>query len=417
MPAHLGNFARHMGLLTPTGLALYLISVFHAAPHRLSVFKLHLSVTLVSSLMQEWPQATQHSPTWPHDRQSRADAAQVPGQPEAAASTVGSAHTRPGAAPNSPRSKQNRQKPWGSSMAFRSSSTISNGRGESGPALKQGMQPARRGLSQESLRQQSGFSMSSLLDSFLGGRADSSRSEGNSPRQDIRRSPSFMGSTKSSQAHVHVQLPQAAAAAAEADQDTHRHAFRPSGGHVVIHQGDDAQHAAESKAQHAQQAQHGHGELSPRSVTSAHASSFMDSTESSRAHHHANDGKQSQMQHDQGQHAHQAADHDLLGMQQSLHGPDAESTAVGRGAAMQPADPHTPQHKDDPWSVHQADVHESDRSLQSSNLKRGASLSSKGHGGGDARRPSFMRPTAISLAHTASGPQTSLDKSLSMSNI
>ena len=364
--------------------------------------------TWTCSHIQEWPQATQHPPTWPHSRQSSAVAAEATGQAEAAATTDEAAQTRPGTvggSPLSPRSKHNRQKPWGSRMAVRSSSASSNGRGESRRSLEQGKQPARRGPSQEIPRRRSGFSMSSLLHSFLGGRAGSSHAEGNSPRQDIRCSPSFMDSTKSRQAHVHVQLPQAAALAAETDQDTHRHAFRPSSSRVVIPQFDDAQQAADSKAQHAQ---HEHSERSPRSVTSARASSFMDSTESSRAHHA-----------EEAQHAHKAAGHNSSGMQQDMHGQDAESATAGQGAEMQPADVHFLQPQNISQSLHQAGVQEPERSHQCSpsSLDRAASLSSKAPEFGYTRRPSFMRPTASSLAHTASGRQTSLNKSLSMSNI
>ena len=272
------------------------------------------------------------------------------------------------------------------------------------------------GLRQDSLRQRSGLSIGSFLDSFLGGRPDSSNFEEHTPRQDVRRSPSFMDSTKSSQAHMHGQTPQAAAG----DESPPRPAFRPSGVHLVISEGVSAEQAPESKAQHAQHGHAEHADLSPRSETSARSSSFMDSTQSSRAH-HAEEMAGLQSQHDHGKHVlQQVHDHQASTFQGSNKqcGEAASSTVEQQMQSEMHSQPnHLREHEDASQSPHQQARHEMADERQSAvvsaGVKRGFSLSSKGRELGVVRRPSFMQPTASSLAHTATIPPASLIKSIS----
>lgn len=334
-------------------------------------------------------------------------------------------------------SRGRQKKPWGSSAALKGGSSTSRG-GSGGSnsnsrgkvagrqAVKlQHQSSPRRGISQDNLRQGTGYSDSSLKN-------DSSRSEGGSPlhssRRPAPRSPSFMDSTKSSQAHVHGSLSQGFGADSQ-QQQIHRPAFRPSGVHLVIDEAHGAEDAAEDKSQHAQHAQHGDGIHSPMSARSVHghASSFMESTASSRAHHEQDLSPQhAQRGHDK---LLNAAAHDELPASQRA----AEMTQDGE------EEPQAEVHGTQPAHVNGNVSHEhahSERESSSRNfvnqtcllhqtadeevtfrpLDRTASLTEpKQRGFDESRRPSFMRPTASSIAHTVPTLPKGLDKSLSSS--
>ena len=255
-----------------------------------------------------------------------------------------------------------------------------------------------RGLSQSSLRLRSGLSaVGSFLGSFNGGKTDSSRSEGHSPKNGVGRLPSFMDSTRSSQAHMQGQ-PSQAAADSEA-QGVQKQPFRPSGAHLVVSSDSDAERAAEGSLKQAQHAQH-HTELSPRSVTSAASGSFMDSTRGSRAH-HAEGVQQQHAQHDPRKDEEVPALLDSIKMHHRQDDMSSSSTA-GRRDGVQDTN-----QSDSAQLQPQSAAYESHASL--------AGASGKGQGLGDAKR--FMQPTASSLAHNTGSPRTSVGKSVSMTNI
>lgn len=295
-----------------------------------------------------------------------------------------------------------RRKPWGSGMGFRLGSRDSSqsleGSGSRDRAVGSGApQP---GLSQSSLRLRSGLSaVGSFLGSFHGGKTDSSRSEGDSPKQHVGRLPSFMDATRSSQAHVHGQ-PSQAAADSEA-QGVHKQPFRPSGAHLVVSSDGDAEHAAEENSK---QAQHAHAELSPRSVTSA-SGGFMDSTQSSRAHHSA-EVKQQHAQHDPRKDEEVPALLDPYKMHRKQGDMYSSSTAGQRDEVLFHGVQDANQY-DSAQLQPQSTAYESQPWL--------ADASGKGQGFGDGKR--FMQPTASSLAHNTGSPRTSVGKSVSMTNI
>ena len=354
------------------------------------------------------------------------------GQQEAAtgaeaeeAHTAEAAQASPRPAPSSPGSPGSkgemgpRRKPWGSSMTPRSGSREGSQSFEGGSSRDravgswspgQRFQQAKRGLSQSSLRLRSGFSMGSFLDSFHSVKTDSSRSEGGSPRHRVGRLPSFMASTRSSQAHVQGQSSQTAADSVE--QDEHSKPFRASGAHVVTSSNSDAEHAAEGKAkqaQHAQHSQHGHAEVSPRSVTSGVSGSFMDSTQSSLAH-HFEELKQQHPQHNHRTDGELTADPEAVSMHHSHDVTSNSSTAV-QGVEKPSDHVHGSSLNDVAHMLPQSAGHESQTHLGD------AGASENGQGLHDTKCPGFMQPTVSSLAHNATSPRTSLGKSVSMNNV
>ena len=322
------------------------------------------------------------------------------------------------------------KKPWGSSGVFKGASSggsggwngDSGGRGGAADQLvleQQRESSPRRGISQSSLRQRTGFSGSNFLDGFLGGKDESSQSEGASPRQPAPRSPSFMDSTKSSQAHRHA----ASSQGGNCDSDQHdmqRPAFRPSGVHVVVGDVIDAEGAAEDRPQHAQHAQH--GEVVPKSAQFVHSSSFMDSTESSRAH-HAEQARSQHAQHEEGKHSHSTADH-TPASDPSQQGAPQMSAREHDAQVANPDDTvssHDVQPEHDPDAddlvarthlLHQSSGDE----VAVRPLDQTASLSEPMQRGfDDSKRPSFMRPTASSIAHVTSSSPRFLNRSQSAS--
>ena len=368
---------------------------------------------------------------WAHQEQDGevvavADA-KAPEQPAAAAANAAErAPASPRAASSSPRSKADtgrRRKPWGSSMTlregvrggsqvFEGSSSSSRGRAVGGQSPRQHEQPAKRGLSQSSLQLRSGISSGSLSDVFAGQQTTgSSRSEGGSPRRGASgRLPSFMDSTRCSQAHMHGQPLDAVADSVE--MGVHKEPLRPSGIHVTISGSGDAAEGMSKQAQHAQQ---GHAELYPRcgALESAGSGSFMDSTQSSRAHHH-------------GEHRRQPSQHDykkdgelvceLAGVSrhhsQCSHDNEIrKKSAAGRGGEMLSDHAQTSGPNDVAQWLPQSAACELQSEPQA--INRAGSMSEKGQGLVYAKRPSFMLPTASSLAHTTAVPRASLGKSVS----
>lgn len=362
---------------------------------------------------------------WIHGRQhdagveSDVDAdinAQASSQPEAAialAAATDSAEAMqasPRAARSSPGSHvtkadmSHRRKPWGSSMNIRLGSRGSNQSPEASNSSDKpvGSLPPKRGLSQSSPRLRSGLSaVSSFLTSFNGGKNDSSRSEGCSPRHRVERLPSFMDSTRSSQAHVHGQPSQAVAEFGE--QSVQKQPFRPSGVQIVTSSASDAEHAAAGKPH---QAQHAHAELSPHSIASVVSSSFMNSTQSSRAHHHAEELERQHAQHDLRKEEELMGEPDAFGMHHSRDDMPNSSTAGQRDETI----PDTDQgsiHYDVAQSLPQSTGH----GLQTSVV----SVLGTRQGLGEAKH--FMQPTVSSLAHTNGSSPTSIGKSVSMTKI
>ena len=372
--------------------------------------------------MQLQPQSTQDTADWINGRQDIAGGdvdAQASGQSEAAVAVAASgdlaeaAQASPRAIPSGPgmpRSKANpgqRRKPWGSSMTLRlgsrGSSQSLGGSGNRDKAV--GSRSPQRGLSQSSLRLQSGLSaVGSFLGSFHGGNSDGSRSEGCSPRQHARHLPSFMGSTRSSQAHMHAQPSQVVAQLTE--QAVHKEPFRPSGVHAAIGSDSDAEHAAEGKSNQAQHAQHGRAELSPRSVASIVPSGFMDSTWNSRAQHHSEKLDQQHGQHDPRKDEELTSNLDASRMHDSRDDMSNSSKAGRRDETI---------HDDVQGSVHygvaQLLPHCTGHELQTSV----DSVLEMGQGLGNAKH--FMQPTASSLAHTTDSFRTSIGKSVSLTNL
>ncbi len=357
--------------------------------------------------------------------------------------------SQPGHSPRPPSSTSGSQgvrnssgrqkKPWGSSAALKGGSSIGSGTGGSGGSNSRGrvvgrqalelqhQSSPRRGLSQDNLRQRTGYSDSSLPGMCSGRKNDASCSEGasplHSPRHPAPRSPSFMDSTKSSQAHVHGPLQGFGADSQQ--QQIHRPAFRPSGVHLVVDEAHGAENAAEDRSQHAQ---HGDGIRAPRSAQSVHkhASSFMESTESSRAH------REQELSSQHAQHGHDkplnAAAHEL---------PASHSAAEMTQDGVE--EPQAEVHGTQPASVdgnvsheHAHSEHESgsrdfvtqtyplhqtaDEEVSFRPLDRTESLTGpKQRGFDESRRPSFMRPTASSIAHTIPTSPKGLNKSLSTS--
>ena len=375
--------------------------------------------------MQLQVQPLQQTAAWIHSGPNHAGAAdddagadaQASGQPDAAAAEVGAtadsaeaAQASPRAAPSSPGSPRpkahmgQRRKPWGSSMGFRQGSRDSSQslEGSSSRDRAVGSGLPQRGLSHSSLRLRSGLSaVGSFLGSFHGGKTDSSRSEGHSPKHGVGRLPSFMDSTRSSQAHMHGQPSQAAADSEM--QGVHKQPFRPSGAHLVVSSDSDAEHAAEGILKQAQHAQH-HAELSPRSVTSAALGRFMDSTRSSQTH-HAEDVQQQHAQRDPRKDEEVPA-LDSFKMHHRQNDMSSSSTA-GRRDEMLFHGVQDANQYDSAQLQPQSTAYESQPSL--------AGASGKGQGLGDAKR--FMQPTASSLAHNTGSPRTSVGKSVSMTNI
>ena len=339
--------------------------------------------------------------------ESVTDNSQPGNSPRPLSSTSGSQGVR--------HSRGRQKKPWGSSAAPKGGNSIgsggsggsnSNSRGKVAghQALElQHQSSPRRGVSQDNLQQRTGYSDNSLKD-------DSSRSEGasplSSPRRPAPRSPIFMDSTKSSQAHMHVPLSQGFGADSQ-QQHIHRPAFRPSGVPLVVDEAHGAESAAEDESQHAQ---HGDGIHSPRSARSVHghASSFMESTASSRAHHEQDFSPQ------HAQHGHDkplnAAAHELPASQRAaemtqegIEEPQAEVHGTQPDGNVSHEHAHSERESGSQDFVNQTCLpHETaDEEVTFRSLDRTASLTEpKQRGFDESRRPSFMRPTASSIAHT-----------------
>ena len=342
--------------------------------------------------MQLQPQSSQDKADWMHGRQDMAGADVDAQAAIAAADSAEAAQASPRAVlsgPGSPRSKVDtgqRRKPWGSSMTLRLGSRGSNqSSGGSSRDRAVGSGPPQRGLSQSSLRLRSGLSaVGSFLGGFHGGKGDSSRSEGCSPRQHVRHLPSFMESTRSSQAHMHVQPSQATP-----EQGVHKEPFRTSSVYIAISSDPDAEHAAEVKSNQAQHAHHGNAELSPRSNASVASNSFMDST----AQHSPWKGEES------------TSDLDASRMHHS-HDDVSNSSTAGRRDESVPDIVQGSIH----YGVAQS-LPPTGHELQTSVV----SVVGTGQGSGDAKH--FMQPTASSLAHVNDSSHTRIGKSVSLTNI
>ena len=346
--------------------------------------------------MQLQPQSSQDKADWMHGRQDMAGAdvdAQAAIAAAASAHSAEAAQASPRAvlgAPGSPRSKVDtgqRRKPWGSSMTLRLGSRGSNqsSRGSGSRDRAVGSGPPQRGLSQSSLRLRSGLSaVGSFLGSFHGGKGDSSRSEGCSPRQHVRHLPSFMESTRSSQAHMHAQPSQATA-----EQGVHKEPFRTSGVYIAISSDPDAERAAEVKSNQAQHAQHGNAELFPRCIASVASNSFMDST----AQHSPWKGEES------------TSDLDASRMHHS-HDDVSNSSTAGRRDESVP-------------DMVQGSIHYgvAQSLLPTGHELRTSVVSVLGTGQGSGNAKHFMQPTASSLAHVSDSSHTRIGKSVSMTNI
>ena len=355
--------------------------------------------------------------------ESMTDMSQPGNSPRPPSSTSGSQGVR--------NSRGHQKKPWGSSAALKDGSSV--GSGGSGGSYSRGkvagqqavelqhQSSPRRGISQDNMRQRTGYSDSSL-------KSDSSRSEGasplSSPRRPAPRSPSFMDSTKSSQAHVHGPLSQGFGAGSQ-QQHISRPAFRPSGVHLVVDEAHSAEDAAEDRSQHAQ---HGDDIHSPRSAQSVHghASSFVESTASSRGHHEQDFSSQ------HAQHGHDkplnAAAHELPASQRAAEMTQdgiEESQAEVHSTQPPPVDGNVS--REHAHSEQAAGSHDlvnqkrllhqtADEEVTFRPLDRTASLTEpKQRGFDESRRPSFMRPTASSIAHTVPTSPKGLNKSLSTS--
>ena len=295
------------------------------------------------------PAAEKTSATFPPQMSSQADApvgqlSQAGMSPRAASSTPSSRGFQHSA---------NTQKPWGSSTTFGGGSSAagsrgngvqggsSNGRGRAASRQPMDRSTPRRGISQSSVRLHMGHSGSSFTDGSFGSKQESSRSEGASPRQPsprqpsprqpsprqpgtkqpAPRSPSFMDSTKSSQAHQHGPLSQEMTSHAE-QEEVRQPPFRPSGVHLALGEASGAEPAVEDTTEHAQ-----HGDLmhSHASAHFTHSSSFMDSTQSSRAHH----ADEARSQHEDSRHS-QAAPHHMerARSQHERPGPGSDTPAA-----------------------------------------------------------------------------------------
>ena len=361
-------------------------------------------------MQQHSIQSTAH---WIHGRQHDAgvdvdvDAdinAQASSQPEAATALAAATDCAEAmqASPRAARSSSgspmsradmsHRRKPWGSSMHIRLGSRGSNQSPEASGSRDRpvGNLPLQRGLSQSSLRLRSGLSaVSSFFTSFNGGKNDSSRSEGYSPRHHAKRLPSFMDSTRSSQAHVHKQSSPGVAEFGE--QGVQKQPFRPSGVHIVSSSDSDGEHAAEGKAQ---QAQHGHAELSTCSIASVVSSSFLNSSQSSRAHHHAEKLERQHAQHGLRKDEELVGELDAFRMHHS-HDDMSDSSTAGRRDETIP--------DTDQGSIHY-DVAQSQPGRESQTSV--VSVLGTRQGLGEAKH--FMQPTASSLAHTNGSSPTSM---------
>lgn len=384
--------------------------------------------------MQLQPQCTQHRAAPAHQDQDGkgvtvADAkAPVQLAAAAAADAAEGAQASPRAASSSPRSKADtggqRRKPWGSSMTLRGptrgrthsfggSSDSSRHRAVGGHSSPQRDQPAKRGFSQSSLQLRSGSSTGDLSDSFAGQQTrGGSQSEGGTPRHGAQgRLPSFMDSTRSSQAHVQGQ--QLHAAADNVEKDVHREPFRPTGIHLMISGSD----AAEGVSQQAQHAQHDHPDLTPGCLASDGSDNLTDSTLSSRAHHHG-ELRRRFSQRDHKKDGELASKHDGVSMHHSEWSHDGQRykvSAAGRGGELLPDHAQTSHANDGAQSLPQSAGVELQNRPQAINLT--GSVSEKGQGLDGAKRPSFMLPTASSLAHTAAGSRPSVGKSISVTRI
>ena len=312
----------------------------------------------------------------------------------------------------------NKKKPWGSSARFKSfgrtsgSSSGSGGGGGSGGRGKAAGTPRgelHMSGPQASLggqRQHVEASDSSCTSSYLGSKGGISRSEGaspaHSPRRPAPRSPSFMDSTKSSQAHVHSPMLQGLTADA-AQQDVHRPAFRPSGAHLVNVEAGGAEHASVEVSQH-DDGVPSHG--------SEHAIGFMGSTESSRAHHE----EEARSQHAQREHGRipNAAASSMPALSQVTEGSQANAQEPSEVHATQTtnSDAHVrPDHAHveyEPESGNAAEKHLLHQSADDEVPFRAPERRFD-----DSKRPSFMRPTASSIAHTGPVSPRGLNKSLS----
>lgn len=321
----------------------------------------------------------------------------------------------------------NKKKPWGSSARFRSfgrtsgSSSGSGGGGGSGGSGGRGKAAGTpRGElymsgPQASLggqRQHVEASDSSCTSSYLGSKGGISRSEGASPAHSPRRpapcSPSFMDSTKSSQAHVHSPMLQGLTADA-ARQDVHRPAFRPSGAHLINVEADSAEHASVEVSQHVQHAQHDDG---VPSHGAEHASGFMGSTESSRAHHE----EEARSQHAQREHGRipNAAASSMPALSQVTEGSQANTQEPSAVHATQTTNsdahvrPDYAQVEYEPESGNAAD-----NLLLRQSADDEVPYRAPERRFDDIKRPSFMQPTASSIAHTGPVSPRGLNKSLS----
>lgn len=361
-----------------------------------------------------------------HEKDGAEVDVQSPDQPAVAAvqPAVAVAATAEGgqASPRFKADTGRKRKPWGSSMTLRGGSrggsqsvegsSSSRGRSVGSLSPQQRGQPAKRGLSQPSLRLGLGsvFSAGGVLDSSSGQQASSSRSEGGSPRHGAEgRLPSFMDSTRSSQAHMQGQLCPTVADSVETD--VRRQPFRPSGVHVVL--GSNS-HAAEGLSGQTQHAQHGVAELSPHCAASAVSSTFPNSTQSSRARHHG-ELRRWPLQHDCEKDGELTSQLDGVSMHDGQWRHDDQVCRVptaGPGGEM----PSKHAQSSDPDDAAQMLPQSAGCELRK-HPEVTASVSEKEPGFDDAKPPSFMLPTASSLAHTAAGHRASLGKSASMTQI
>ena len=406
------------------------------------------------------PAAENTSATFPPQMSNQADApvgrlSQAGLSPRAASSTPSSRGFQHSA---------NTKKPWGSSTTFGGGSSAagsggnavqggsSNGRGRAASRQPVDRSTPKRGISQSSVRLHMGHSGSSFTDGSFGSKQESSRSEGASPRQPsprqpsprqpstkqpAPRSPSFMDSTKSSQAHQHGPLSQEMTSHAE-QEEVRQPPFRPSGVHLALGEASEAEPAVGDTSEHAQ-----HGDLtqSHGSAHFTHSSSFMDSTQSSRAH-HADEANSQHAQHEDSRHSQAAphlmerawSQHEQPGpgsdTPAALHMPDSkimqarhdniQSTAgTYDGQINSFSDRASPGSEDESHVNHSvAQIQSPDDETRVRSLDRSASPSEPTHRGfNSAKRPSFMRATASSSAHTIPSSSQLLNKSLSSSAI
>ncbi|KAA6418583.1 MAG: hypothetical protein FRX49_11408 [Trebouxia sp. A1-2] len=207
-------------------------------------------------------------------------------------------------------------------------------------------------------------------------------------------------------------------------QQIHWPALRPSGVHLVVDAAHGAENAAEDKSQHAQ---HADGIHSPRSAHAVHghASSFRESTASSRAHHVQDLSSQhAQRGHDKplysaahelpaSHHAAEITQDDVEKPQAEVHGTQpAPDGNVSHEHAHSERESGSRDFVNQTCLLHQT----ADEEITLRPLDKTASHTEpKQRGLVESRRPSFMRPTASSIAHNVSTLPKGLNKSLSTS--